>query len=216
MVGPEGAKYINGWFMPEAEIHFQEALTKADGYQERHRRHALSFVRKWRNAIDVGGHIATWSVDLAKKFNKVIAFEPHEVHRNCYVWNMKNRGLDNYELYPYCLGKEEGWVSLTQDDECSGNISIDPLKKDGDHELRTLDSFKFDDIDFIKVDVEGSELYVLQGSKETIIKCKPIIVIEQKAHAEKFGLKRYAASEYLKGLGMKELAKVVDDHIFGF
>ena len=42
-----------------------------------------------------------------------------------------------------------------------------------------LDDFEFEDIDFIKIDVEGFEKKVIQGAKNTIIKYNPLLVIEQ-------------------------------------
>jgi hypothetical protein len=44
--------------------------------------------------------------------------------------------------------------------------------------LETLDSFQFDKIDLIKIDVEGHELNVLKSGKETILKYKPVILFE--------------------------------------
>ena len=45
-------------------------------------------------------------------------------------------------------------------------------------ETRTLDSYEFDQLDFIKIDVEWFELRVLQGAENTIRKHKPIMYIE--------------------------------------
>ena len=42
----------------------------------------------------------------------------------------------------------------------------------------TLDGFAFDHIALIKVDVEGHELQVLKGARETIERCKPILYVE--------------------------------------
>lgn len=43
---------------------------------------------------------------------------------------------------------------------------------------RTIDSYGFDDVDAIKIDVEGSELYVMQGAQDTIERCRPSIQVE--------------------------------------
>jgi hypothetical protein len=45
-------------------------------------------------------------------------------------------------------------------------------------ETRTLDSFNFDKVDLIKIDVEGLELSVLDGARETIGKFHPKIILE--------------------------------------
>lgn len=43
---------------------------------------------------------------------------------------------------------------------------------------RTLDSYKFEDVDAIKIDVEGSELLVIQGAADTIDRCRPSVQVE--------------------------------------
>lgn len=44
--------------------------------------------------------------------------------------------------------------------------------------LKTLDSFNFTDVKFIKIDVEGSERAVLEGGIHTLRSCKPALLIE--------------------------------------
>ena len=43
---------------------------------------------------------------------------------------------------------------------------------------RTIDSYNFKDVDCIKIDVEGSELLVMQGAKDTIDRCRPSVQVE--------------------------------------
>jgi FkbM family methyltransferase len=43
---------------------------------------------------------------------------------------------------------------------------------------RTIDSYNFDEVDAIKIDVEGSELYVIEGAKDTIDRCRPSVQVE--------------------------------------
>lgn len=45
-------------------------------------------------------------------------------------------------------------------------------------QARTIDSYNFEDVDCIKIDVEGSELYVMQGASDTIERCRPSIQVE--------------------------------------
>jgi hypothetical protein len=44
--------------------------------------------------------------------------------------------------------------------------------------IRTLDSYEFDNVGLIKIDVEGFEEKVLRGGVKTIARCKPILYIE--------------------------------------
>jgi hypothetical protein len=49
-------------------------------------------------------------------------------------------------------------------------------------EVKTLDSLQIPKVDFIKIDVQGYEKYVLEGAKKTIMDSKPTIIIEMEDH----------------------------------
>ena len=51
------------------------------------------------------------------------------------------------------------------------------LKNTVDIDVVTVDSLSKDDVSFIKFDVEGSELEAIEGAKETIRKCRPVMKI---------------------------------------
>ena len=48
--------------------------------------------------------------------------------------------------------------------------------------LRTLDSYNFENVDIIKVDVEGHEFDVVQGAEQTILKWLPVVQLEMVEH----------------------------------
>ena len=49
-------------------------------------------------------------------------------------------------------------------------------------QLRTLDSYGFENVDIIKVDVEGHEFDVVQGAEQTILKWLPVVQLEMVEH----------------------------------
>ena len=51
------------------------------------------------------------------------------------------------------------------------------LKKTIDIDVVTVDSLSLDNVSFIKFDVEGSEAEAIEGAKETIKKCRPVMKI---------------------------------------
>ena len=65
----------------------------------------------------------------------------------------------------------------------TGQIRTRPTEPDTvDVELKTLDSYGFDDVDIIKIDVEGHEFDVVQGAEQTIIKNRPVVQLEMVEH----------------------------------
>jgi FkbM family methyltransferase len=54
--------------------------------------------------------------------------------------------------------------------------------------VNTLDSYNFENVDIIKVDVEGYEFPVLKGAEQTIRRCRPVVQLEMvEAQAKRFG-----------------------------
>jgi hypothetical protein len=86
-----------------------------------------------------------------------------------------------------------------------------------DVEVVVLDDYKFTDVDFIKVDCEGYELFVLKGAEKTILENKPTIVVEQKTgNGQRYGLGEKDAVSYLKELGMVQKSVMSGDHIMSW
>ncbi len=44
--------------------------------------------------------------------------------------------------------------------------------------MRRLDDFDFDDVDLIKIDVEGHEAKVIEGAEKTIRRTTPVLIVE--------------------------------------
>lgn len=200
-------KKVVDWWFPTHEQHFIEwmqapknkvVLNGRLSYQGRKQLATLKHCRGFHTAVDIGGHVGTWSWNLAHAFRQVHAFEPVTLHRECFVKNTE--GKTNITLHCEALGDREGSVNIWTEQGSSGNSFV---KGSGDIPMRTLDSFYLDDVDLIKVDCEGFEEKVLRGAENTIRRCKPTIIVEQKRDmACKFGLDRLGAVMYLQGLGL--------------
>lgn len=166
-----------------------------------------------RTAVDVGGHCGTWSFNLAHWFAKVEAFEPVAAHRECFNMNVNGpHGIaSKVTLHPFALGDREGTVSICTEDGSSGNSFV---KGKGEIPMRTLDSFEFTDVDFLKLDVEGYEAFILQGGEMLINRWHPIIVVEQKRtmSVDRFGLKPLSAVKFLIDHGYKTAAEISGDY----
>ena len=202
-----------GWVLPGSDRHFREYLAsapKVEGrrmYQPQHIQQALQICRMRRLAVDVGAHVGFWSYYLAFSFASVHAFEPNELFAHCFERNVRAK---NVRLHRVALGEIEKRVELEVDTQNTGATHV-RAGASGSIPMRRLDDFRLEELDFLKVDVEGYEHLVLEGSRETLVRCKPVVIIEQKEFAQ-----RFAASELLQSLGAVLLAQVVQDFVFGW
>jgi FkbM family methyltransferase len=212
-------KQVGGVWLPAHETHLVDWMKKmnqvVDGkltYQLDKRTEALKWVKNFRTAVDVGGHCGLWSMDLSKRFAQLHAFEPVALHRAC--WE-KNVGIaPGAMLYPCALGETDGMVSIHTANTSSGDSWVNG---EGDIPLRRLDDFDLQDVDFIKLDCEGYELFALRGGEQTLLRCKPCIIVEQKGgRAQKFGLPETGAVTYLQSLGAKLRNERSGDYILSW
>lgn len=133
--------------------------------------------------LDIGANIGTWSIPLAIGNRKIYSFEPFD---SSFYALCGNIFLNNKEknIYPRQCALTDNvsrktTMMLPELVNVGGCKLIETIThKENRYSLETLDSFHFDKIDFIKMDVEGHELNVLKGAINTINKCKPVIMFE--------------------------------------
>lgn len=214
-------KLHQGIWLPDGETHLTAWMTKAgemvDGkgtYQIKKLRTAMGFTKKLRTAVDVGAHCGLWSMQLAKGFWQVQAFEPVAAHRECFRANTIDLPGADITLHDCALGEREGFVSIRTAPTSSGDSWVDGA---GDIPMKRLDSFELQDVDFIKLDCEGYELFALRGGEATLLRCKPCVIVEQKpGRAQKFGLPERGAVDYLQALGAKLRMEMSGDFILSW
>jgi FkbM family methyltransferase len=209
---------FDAWWMPDGETHMTDLMAKTnvrvDGrltYQYPKYERSVSQCVQGRVAVDVGAHVGLWSYWMAQRFERLYAFEPCDRHRECWALNVTQPSA---ELYPYALGASACAVGLCVEVESSGNTRIAA----GDTvEMRTLDSFDLQSVDFIKVDCEGYEAFVLEGAQQTLERCRPVVIVEQKHGTPKrYGRHGRAALTFLASLGATELWDWGGDFCFAF
>ena len=214
-------KYIYGWWLPKEDQHFEgyfsQSVQVGDKrlYQPQHIDRCFYHIKNRKHtAIDVGGHCGFWSFYLGGNFKKVYAFEPVEIFRECFKKNIPH---GNVELLPVALGNENGFVSMNVELENTGATHVSSNTNDLNKvELKKLDDYELTDVDFIKIDVEGYENQVVLGAKETLLRNKPIIIIEQKGFSDRFNETQFEAVDTLKSYGAKVIDQVVKDYILSW
>ena len=195
----------SGWFLPADDTYFatfcRGPAPKRNGFYREHLQAALGFVKEWDCAIDVGAHVGFWCFDLAQRFAIVHAFEPVPTTYECLRKNVAE--FDNVQTFNLAVGAEPGRCTIHNDKKRPGNTGSNFIVPgSGDVPVVTLDSFDSPACDFLKIDVEGFELRVLEGARELIKRCCPVISMEctdfkfrdrygiPEGHAERWLLKR--------------------------
>lgn len=140
----------------------------------------LKHAKPGSTAIDAGAHIGTHSLTLSRAVGpegRVYAFEPQKKIYRELTWNLKLNRATNVVPLRFALGDKPGVVRM--DKAVSGNEGATHIGAGGDRaELRTLDEFSFQNVSFIKIDVETYEGPVLDGARKTIARHRPAILIE--------------------------------------
>lgn len=177
-------------------------------------------------ALDIGAHIGATAVFLAKHFRSVHAFEAIPA---TYDYLQRNtQSLTNVETHNIAAAAEEGelyFEFLEIHSQLAHVLSGDSRYYEeqdsrviGPILARPLDSFAFENVSFIKIDVEGTELDVVRGLQKTILASKPVIMMEQTRNEAKYhGRKENEATDFLLELGMKPLRfPYKKDRLFAF
>lgn len=210
------------WKMPDGEKHLQEWMktvnNRVDGrltYQYSKYEAAMRRVKYKRNAIDIGAHIGLWSFYMARDFANVFAFEPNPPHQECWYMNMQDKF--NAELFDCALGEKSQKVAMeTRTSGSSGDTQI-ALNESGEIYMEPLDDFEIDDVDFIKIDCEGYEDFIIRGAEETIRKSKPCIIVEQKpGHSKRYSLGQNLAVKRIESWGAEVRQVISGDYILSW
>lgn len=173
-------------------------------YQKRELFGSIEYCNNFRTCIDIGANYGLMTYNLSKKFNEVHSFELVPSVRECLKQNVKNFNLDNVVVYDCGLGECEKDANFLFNSNKTLKTQITNSEYNGTAKIKTLDSFMLEQVDFIKLDCEGYEKYVLEGAIGTIKKCNPIILFENKGKDEIWGLDG-SPVEYLKTLNYKLL-----------
>lgn len=215
-------KQVRGFWLPDSEQHLVSFLENgpefAGGptYQLAKLLAALPWCKNFRHCADVGGHTGLWSRPLERMFARLTAFEPVAAHRECFERNVPGctpAAGSRVQLKPFALGDREDTVSLHSGPASSGDTYV---KEGGEHRapMSKLDHFQLTGVDFIKIDTEGYELFVLKGGEQTIRRDKPCIIVEQKPNKGKqFGLGDHDAVTLLKEWGYTVRKEISGDFI---
>ena len=143
--------------------------------------------------LDVGANMGLYSIFASKKVGKsglVVSIEPSSREFERLQSNVEVNRLQNVKMIQVAVSRSEGEADLlvaTNDHaghNTLGNFAYEGiiLKQKEHVTVKTIDSIVSDlslsRLDVIKMDIEGSEFFALEGAKRTLQKFKPVLMLE--------------------------------------
>jgi FkbM family methyltransferase len=149
-----------------------------------------SFCQNNFQILDLGANIGLTAIGLADicTHGKVAAIEPVTPTFAMLKKNLLHSNMDNVKAYNFAVGNKEGTAIMEASDSFLAGAFIADVHQSQAQELSekvlvkrlddTFDLFNMDRVDFMKIDVEGYELFALEGAKKILDRFKPIVYLE--------------------------------------
>jgi len=141
-----------------------------------------------------------WAKKLAERFDSVYTFEPNPLLFKCLTANTQ----ECLNVWSYCaaLGNERGCVNVDHPEKPLNMGAYYVHEGEGKTPTLKIDDLALENVDLIFLDIEGYELFALQGAVDTLQKWSPVVVVEwHENQFERYGYKRNAITNFLKVFG---------------
>ncbi len=210
-------KMHGGWAFPDCDDFMVKELRSDGTYQRDHLDTAMRFVTDKRIALDGGAHIGQFSLQMSPLFDTVIAAEPAFDCFECLCENLRNSGCSNVQPRNIALGSTPGFVTMALDakQQARKNTGGRYVIEGGKIPRVMIDSWHLPSLGFLKLDVEGSEYDAIDGARDTIARCRPVVLWEDKNFGVRFGHDKNAVRRLLALLGYEHKCRVSADEIWG-
>jgi FkbM family methyltransferase len=155
--------------------------------------------------LDVGANVGKYSFPAAKAVGTgglVVAFEPHPINYHVLVEGFKRNGLPNFVAFNVALSNFDGFAQMFLGiNSGTHSLMVNHRKGVVKVAVKQLDTVVSEmglkRVDWIKVDVEGSELEVLQGADNMISRFNPQMILEV-WNANKAGVDAFLAKHHYR------------------
>ena len=154
----------------------------AGTYEPEKTRCIAETTREGMVVLDVGAHVGYFSLIMSRRVGpggEVHAFEPRKLNRRFLKTHLRLNAADNVRVYSFSIGDRVGPMrfetrtgSGTGHVSDSGNVTV---------RMTTIDALVQSEVvpwpDLIKIDIEGGEMWALEGGYESIRKGLPILIL---------------------------------------
>lgn len=168
--------------------------------------HYLPHIKPGDVVIDAGAAIGDHTIAYLERVGPsgvVHAFEANPLMLECLQHNCPRA-----RIHPVALASKSGsaWIDFDPSNVGAGAIfriaDIPDLGSGMIVKTLALDQLKLDRVDFIKMDIEGSESAAIVGGFNTIIKCRPKMIVEvYDSHLKRLNSSALELEKLIRSLG---------------
>lgn len=160
--------------------------------------------------VQAGGNVGIFPHRLAKFFDRVYTFEPDAANFLCMAMNCVEENVFKFQA---ALGEAPGFMGMHLFPK---NVGAHYMEGDGPIPVMTVDGLGLPSCGLIAADVEGAELPLLKGAEQTILKYRPVLIIEEKNHGVRFGYRKDELYDWLKERGYEKVGDCWRDGIWKY
>lgn len=171
------------------------------------------WVPNWTTAIDGGANLGDWTELLARRFDKVLAFEPADENYEGLIERFQ--GMPNVQIHHQALYRKAARMTTQLPPRRSACTSYQTfLDEQGSTEAVSIDSLNLPSCGLIKLDLEGNEHNALIGARKTIKRFKPLLIVELTLRCKGFMSSPRSIRKWLSERGYREVAFRDVDAVF--
>jgi FkbM family methyltransferase len=175
----------------------------------------LHFSNHAKNVIIAGAYFGDQAIPVANNIKHTglcHTFEPNKYNSDLIIENAKLNGLQNVLINNLALWNKSGEKLVFEgEDALASTIEATDTTSNVLHTI-TIDDYvnenKVGNVDLLMIDVEGSEIKVLQGATKMLKEHKPVVVFETHSLYDDWsnGLQNSPSSLLMKSLGYEVFA----------
>lgn len=131
--------------------------------------------------VDVGSNYGCHSILTSPLCKQVYSFEPQKPFFDLQKSTIKLNNISNIQVYNVALGASIKKSLLSDTNYLAEEVNMGDAHLGtvgSEIDVITLDSLGLEKVNFMKIDVQGYEKFVIEGSMETIMKSKTSIIVE--------------------------------------
>lgn len=221
-------KFGRQYVIPNTDVFWKQQLTRSI-FQLENIQTLRQLRGNARTIVDIGANVGSNTIEYSTWGLEVHSFEPTVELYECLVQNIKTNVHPNMNVNMYkgpcvytnkifthnvALGNTdaEKFIQKHTDNKGRNYVMNGPSNNCEKIIVKTLDSYELTDVDIIKIDTEGYELYVLEGSINTINKYKPVIQTECDDRLfSRYGLTTVDVYKFMSNIGYKKVKQYQHD-----